>query len=89
MSNGSGLRNRLIFSGYTPDQLNTIDAILEDSFFSERDYEYADNLRIARVNVPEEVKEYEFIKDHGCCGFYDRVITHPDGDLMIGFNYGH
>lgn len=94
LANGSPMRNRLIEAGYTPDQLNIIDAHLAATYFAEdKDggmmYEFADNLRIARANNAEEVREYERDKRHGCCGYYDKIIEHPDGYIMIGFNYGH
>lgn len=87
-------RSSLIQSGYTPDQLNIIDAHLDATYYGTDEhggdlYEYHDNLRIARVDNATEVADYEERKDTGCCGFYDREIEHPDGNILIGFNYGH
>lgn len=87
--NGSKLRNKLIENGWTPDQLNILDAHLEDTYFNEYEYECADNLRLARVDNPEECAEYDERRDDGCCGFYDQEIEHPDGNILVGFNYGH
>ena len=57
-------------------------------------YEFADNLRIAKASVPEEVKAYEEAYDNGCCGFYDTVVMVENADerseaYLLGFNYGH
>lgn len=86
--NGSPLRNRLIASGYTPDQMNRLDAVLAETYYSGT-YDYADSLRIARVANAEEVAEFRHVKEHGCCGEFERTIACADGDVIVGFNYGH
>ena len=54
------------------------------------DYEYQDNLRVARAWVPEEVRAYDLAQSQGCCGSYDTGLTTKDGrTLRIGFNHGH
>jgi hypothetical protein len=54
-------------------------------------YYYVDNRRAADANDPEDVARYRAQQDRGCCGFYDREITHPvtGKRIMFGCNHGH
>ena len=53
----------------------------------ERDDEYADNFRVAKVT--DSQLEYERIKDHGCCGSHDETVTINGVEWNIGWNFGH
>jgi len=68
---------------------NRLMSKLEYTYFNDNEYDYADNLRIARAGNEEEVKEY--VKDHnnGCCGYYDDVLVIENDVFLMGFNYGH
>lgn len=50
-----------------------------------------DNHRWAEKNCRPEMKRYRNAVKHGCCGFADKEITHPETGriFMVGFNYGH
>jgi hypothetical protein len=75
--------------GFTPSQVEAIASVLNETYYNSDGYDYADNLRIARVGNTEEVLRYEESKRNGCCGYFDREIAHPDGNILLGFNYGH
>jgi len=55
-------------------------------------YDCSDNLRFYVVGDEKSLKEYNRIRNRGCCGFVDWV-RHPylvDGkEYYFGFNYGH
>lgn len=64
------------------------------SYYNRDTYEYSDNLRIARCDRPDTVKQYLDTRSKGCCGSYDRLeIFENDARkqvaFLIGFNYGH
>lgn len=47
-----------------------------------------DNFRFSINDNNEE--GYEAMRDSGCCGFYDDIITLNSGKTVkYGFNYGH
>ncbi len=50
-----------------------------------------DNRRAADADDPEDVTRYQTQKDRGCCGFYDKVVSHPvtGRRIMYGCNHGH
>ena len=58
---------------------------------AEEDYEYVDNVRVARVGDKAEEEAYEDQKQHGCCGYYDDEVGPSPGGHQYrwGFNYGH
>jgi hypothetical protein len=56
------------------------------------------HLRVADTGIPSEMREYERIRESGCCGFSDNEVTFEvrlgpfviaKEKYMIGFNYGH
>lgn len=55
------------------------------------DLYYIDNERVAEVGNEEGERAYKEKVKAGCCGFYDREVTHePSGrTFKIGCNYGH
>lgn len=55
----------------------------------ENKYEYMDNYRAALVGDQKAEAEYNKIRDQGCCGSYDEVVTIDGQEWRIGFNYGH
>ncbi len=49
-----------------------------------------DNVRFASIKSSSQMKRYNRLKNAGCCGFRDKLITHEIyGSFMIGCNYGH
>lgn len=50
-----------------------------------------DNIRVADVDIAEELEHYEKMRAVGCCGFFDAEITHYKSGrhFRYGFNYGH
>ena len=62
--------------------INHIHAVVKDPFI--------DNFRMARVWKSSDCRRYQREKNNGCCGFYDDIVTAPDGNkYLIGCNYGH
>lgn len=47
---------------------------------------YADNFRIEKIS---NIKKYNEIKNKGCCGFFDSMITINNNKYLIGCNYDH
>ncbi len=65
------------------DQLEIVEKDLDDNI---------DNWRLCKVTENGEMTiEYETIRDDGCCGFEDRLITSPKTgqSYWLGCNYGH
>ena len=62
---------------------------LKHTYFNDDQYEYADNLRIAKVGNEDEVKKYIDQLYNGCCGSYDEMKLIDHDIFLIGFNYGH
>ena len=54
-----------------------------------QDFDYMDNFRFAYLDDPEGIKEYESIRDQGCCGSFDATIAVDGRRATIGCNYGH
>jgi len=48
-----------------------------------------DNYRVALLDDPEAMAEYEEKKENGCCGFYDIEVLIAGERAMLGCNYGH
>ena len=81
---GSGLEKNLTERGWTKEEIKTvIDHFNQIDF--ENDYEYYDNIRLARSENQKEVWEYYDRQNKGCCGFYDTEVN----GILMGFNYGH
>lgn len=61
------------------------------SSVDEHEYEFVDNVRLACLDIHEEMIAYECAKDQGCCGSIDkRLGPSPGGRTYVyGFNYGH
>ena len=52
--------------------------------------EHADNYRFSPMDDSEGLEEFEEIKEHGCCGSYEREVEdHTGRKWLIGCNYGH
>lgn len=49
----------------------------------------ADNLRLAFADSPEQVEQYNWQEDRGCCGSFAESILVDNRLAFIGFNYGH
>jgi hypothetical protein len=60
-----------------------------DAMELEIDDSCIDNHRFARVDCNEDMSTYLGLRDAGCCGFFDRVVTIGGEKYMIGCNYGH
>lgn len=63
-------------------------AILEENI-DRLGLEYADNLRVARVEDSWEKASYEHARRSGCCGSYEDDIVFGGVKFWIGCNYGH
>ena len=50
-----------------------------------------DNLRVSTFVNGEYSLEYQDLRDSGCCGEVDKIITNPKtmNSFSIGFNFGH
>lgn len=49
-----------------------------------------DNIRFANIRKSSQMRRYKRKFNQGCCGFEDRIVTHPEfGTFKIGCNYGH
>jgi hypothetical protein len=50
-----------------------------------------DNTRFAETTNEEEMRNYNEQQKEGCCGFFDKEVTHKKTGrkFMIGFNFGH
>ncbi len=48
-----------------------------------------DNLRAAKVGNRQHYHHYHRRKESGCCGRHDEIITLPQGQFHVGFNWGH
>lgn len=49
--------------------------------------EYSDNYRIYPMSMK---REYYELRNRGCCGFFDSMVTCKSGNqYLIGCNYGH
>ena len=48
-----------------------------------------DNRRVARVGHRPSMRKFRKQRKAGCCGCFERIAHGPDGEYMIGFNYGH
>lgn len=55
----------------------------------EADDPCVDNGRLAYLDDPISMKEYEKKKAEGCCGFIDEEIVIGGRNAIIGCNYGH
>jgi len=78
-----------VYAQLTWDQQVAIHAHLDKTSDDDQINDCANNARVARADNPEEVAWYEAQMEGGCCGFYDVVIEHPDGNILLGWNYGH
>jgi len=69
--------------------------VAEEAWWKSREdqYENPDNFRQAREDHPEEIVEYECVRQDGCCGTEDvtldvvwdaKVVR-----ILYGFNHGH
>lgn len=83
---------RKVFQSDIPDDvfcfairlMNSKDHLGRDKF------EYADNLRIAKITDSEQTKQYQKAFNKGCCGYFDILYQREDLELyLVGFNYGH
>lgn len=50
-----------------------------------------DNIRVADLSSPDEVKRYEEQRTGGCCGTFDDSVEHykTGCTFRFGCNYGH
>lgn len=91
------LVSNLLKRGWTPEEAEAARANLAPTFYKDGnggEYEYTDNLRLARLANPDEMALFAQISKQGCCGFYDEelLVVLPDGResrVIVGFNYGH
>jgi len=60
-----------------------------DRLIVKHDLEYADNRRYAALDTRKDMRRYQNIKDHGCCGSFDTEVTIGGRKFMVGCNYGH
>jgi hypothetical protein len=72
------------------EDLEEVQELLHNTYHNHRNYEFADNLRIAWVGSPEQMDEFESRQRHGCCGCFEQELICKSGrTYLIGFNYGH
>jgi hypothetical protein len=71
------------------EEFNFLCQILAGSYYNQHQYEYQDNLRLARLDRADTVLKYMEVRKGGCCGFYDTVVFRDGVGFLIGFNYGH
>jgi hypothetical protein len=88
-SRKSAIKEHLSANGWTEAQVATALGHLEVTYFRESEYENADNLRLARTGNEAEYADYLATQADGCCGSHDERRFTPDGEIAIGFNYGH
>jgi len=68
---------------------------IEEWFARKRDsgeFSCTDNSRVALASSKSECRRYNKIRNNGCCGYYDDVITVGclfRKSFKVGFNYGH
>lgn len=87
---GKYFEQELLAKGFWLDDCERIIDYLYQTYQNDQDYNYVDNLRIARSWIDEEIKEYERKRDNGCCGCFEGGVTSGCGrTIRIGFNYGH
>ncbi len=74
----------------TPEERKWAEEQLND-IIDLHDLDYVDTQRIAEVDDVEEETVYFSLKNSGCCGEHDEVITHPTTGkaIRVGCNYGH
>jgi hypothetical protein len=72
----------------TAAQQNAIDTFWNQT--EDGEFDFVDNVRVARKGNASEEAEYEAQREQGCCGFCDMELACDDGStLLYGFNYGH
>lgn len=59
------------------------------SWMEEQVDDNIDNYRFAFLDNQKEIDEYEDVKGHGCCGFFDEEIIVNGRNAIIGCNFGH
>ena len=57
--------------------------------WANKNFEFMDNFRWAPLSKPEDMEIYSKQKSAGCCGSWDSVVWGPEGETLMGFNYGH
>ena len=69
-----------------PVEIRTrLDEIIEDEGL-----ECADRFRFTPMDDDEGMHQFEFVKDGGCCGSFERIVEDATGrKWLIGCNYGH
>lgn len=80
--------------GWKLEEALVAQAHLQQTYDREDEYQYAGDLRLARLANAEEMAVFAAISAKGCCGFHEEelVVQLPDGAssrIMVGFNYGH
>lgn len=72
---------------------NNVPAVVFDFLHGEiqrRNLEYADNFRFAPSDDPEGLREFEEMREHGCCGSWEGSVADASGRTWhVGCNYGH
>jgi len=88
-SSKSAIRQHLLANGWTAAQVATAMGHLEVTYFRESAYENTSDLRLARVGNESEEADYQAIQLAGCCGSHDERRFTVDGEIAVGFNFGH
>lgn len=88
------LRETLRRYGWTKAQIRMVCKQLDEVCKDEDEYQYMDNLRVARKSNAAEVTEYNVAAEQGCCGVYDEELEIEAGGnkkeiILFGFNFGH
>ncbi len=88
------LESLLSTRGWTQQQIRAALETLHRTYRNDAQYDYADNLRLARAENPEEVAAYDHVASEGCCGAVDERVTVTEADqsstvILVGFNFGH
>ena len=70
--------------GYTTEEILRVGEFLLDTYY---EADCADNLRIARSWMPEEMTAFECKRERGCCDSHEGGIVGGQGTVYIGYNY--
>jgi len=81
---------KLVTKGWDSHHADQVEYWLLQYYFNNNDFEYQDNLRIARSWNVAEVREYDKKQKNGSCGSLDDGLsTVEGGTIRVGFNHGH